>query len=278
MAEVIAGLGCSHAPSIAHAWDDGRTEHPEWSPLFASLDRARDWLTELAPDALVVIYNDHFNSFFLDALPTFTLGVDDAFEIAAEGGSPRDLPPVPGHAGLAEHLAREMVAEGIDLTVCRHQEVDHGVLAPLPVINRGWAFPIVPININVVFEPVPSPRRCWEMGQAIRAAIESYPEPLRVVVFGTGGLSHQLSGPSFGRVTAEWDREFMRLVAEEPEALPQLTLQQLAERGGEQSVEVVQWIAMRGALPSACEVDFAFYYPRQIMGYAVAAYRPSTTN
>jgi protocatechuate 4,5-dioxygenase beta chain len=279
MAEVIGGLGCSHAPSIAHAWDEHRSDEPGWRPLFAGLDRAREWLNELNPDALVVVYNDHFNEFFLDVMPTFTLGIGDAFPISDEGReSARDLPPVPGHHALGEHLASVIIDAGFDLTVCRDQPVDHGVLAPLPVVNRDWAFPIVPVALNVVAPPLPTPRRCWQLGEAIGSAIAAFPVDLRVVVLGTGGLSHQLQGPRFGEVSAEWDREFLRLMLDDPAKTAELSMDELAERGGAQAVEVVQWIAMRGALPIHCDAPFQFYYPWQLMGYAVAAYLPRARN
>lgn len=277
IAEVIGGLGCSHAPSIAHAWDEHRSDEPGWRPLFVALDRAREWLSDLAPDALVVIYNDHFNEFFLGAMPTFSLGIGDAFPISDEGRDlPRDLPPVPGHRALAEHLASAVIDAGFDLTLCRDQPVDHGVLAPLPVVNRDWALPIVPVALNVVAPPLPAPSRCWQLGQAIGTAITTFPDDLRVVVFGTGGLSHQLQGPRFGEVAADWDREFLRLMLEEPETTASLSSNDLAERGGDQAVELVQWIAMRGALPSQCVAAFQYYYPWQLMGYAVAGYLPRT--
>ncbi len=270
MAEIVGGLGCSHAPTIARTWDAGEADSPEWRPLFASFAHARAWMTASAPDALVVIYNDHMDNFFLDAMPTFTIGVGERFE----GGAARGLPAIPGHPDLALWLARDLVEQGFDFTVCHDQDVDHGVLAPLPLVNRDWTYPVVPININVVAEPIPTPRRCWALGVALSRAIKNYNQRLRIVVVGTGGLSHQLDGPRFGEIRPEWDREFLRLLGEDPESLSRLSASDFADRGGDHSVEVMQWIAMRGAMPIESEVDFAYYYPRQTTGFAVAGYRP----
>lgn len=269
MAKIIAGLGCSHAPSIARAYDRRETEEKGWKPLFDAFTQAQRWLTGLQPDALVVIYNDHIDQYFLDSWPTFAIGTGDSFQIADEGWFPRSFPPVPGHPALARHLAQELVEAGFDLTVAHRQVVDHGVLSPLPLIDSAWAIPIVPLAVNVIWSPLPTPRRCWELGQAIGKAVKAFDDGARIVVVGTGGLSHQLTGRYFGEVRAEWDREFLRIVDEEADELQHLTMEKLSRQGGEHSVEVVQWIAMRGSLPPGARTAFMFYYPYQIMGYGV---------
>lgn len=274
MAEVVAGLACSHAPSIAHVYDGRKTDEPQWKPLFDAFDEAEQWLLSLDLDALVCIYNDHIDQHTLDAWPQFAIGVGEQFEIADEGWTPRPFPPVPGHSALASHIADQLIGNGVDISVAYRQVVDHGILSPLPVIDENWAVPIVPIAVNVIFDPRPSPRRCWQVGEAIGAAIRSFDPGARVAVIGTGGLSHQLSGPNFGRVSPEWDREFIGLIADSPEKLLDYTLDDFARLGGEHSVEVVQWMAMRAALPSDSKVRFAYYYPFQIMGYAVMGFQP----
>lgn len=272
MADIVAGLGCSHAPSIAHVYDQKRTTEPQWTPLFTSFDLARDWIVEQEPDAMVVIYNDHIDQFFLDAWPTFSIGTGAEFPIADEGWGPREFPPVPGHPELARHIANYMVDNGVDLTVCHEQVVDHGILSPLPLIDQGWAFPIVPIAFNVIWDPRPSPKRAWEFGQKLGEAIRSFGDA-RVVVVGTGGLSHHLTGTTFGQIDPIWDLEFLRLIDEEPESLIDYTLDQFAELGGEHSVEVIQWMAMRAAIGDA-HMTFKYYYPYMIMGYGIAGFLP----
>ena len=275
MGSVVAGLSCSHAPSIAHVFDKGDTTEPGWRPLFDSMEKAREWLAGTEPDALVVIYNDHIDQFFLDSWPTFSIGISDSFPIADEGWGPRDLPPVPGAPDLAKHLATSLVNQGFDLTVCHEQVVDHGILSPLPIIDRDWVFPIIPIAVNVIWDPRPSPRRCWELGEAIRAAVCEYGDDIRVAVVGTGGLSHHLTGPTFGQIDPDWDLEFLRIIDEEPTRLKDFTLDEFAERGGEHSVEIVQWMAMRAAVGENASSSFSFYYPYQIMGYGGIGFTPT---
>lgn len=272
MAKIVGGLGCSHAPSIAHIYDIRKTREPDWKPLFDAFDRAQEWLMSLGADALVVIYNDHVDQFPLGSWPQFAIGVGQEFAIADEGYSPRDFPPVPGHPDLAMHIATELVAAGVDISVAYEQVVDHGILSPLPVINEGWALPIVPIEFNVIFDPRPSPARCWQVGKELAKAIDSFDPEFKVAVVGTGGLSHQLTTADFGRVVPEWDRTFMDLIQNDPEELINYTTDDFARLGGDHSVEVVQWMAMRAALPEGTTPAFEFYYPREIMGYGIVGF------
>jgi hypothetical protein len=249
----------------------------EWEPLFGPFERVARWLEERRPDRLVVIYNDHMDAFFLDKYPTFALGLADEYPVADEGFGARPFPPLPGDSKLGWHIARSLVADEFDITMCQELEVDHGVISPLPMVDfaegeGGWKIPIVPLAVNVILHPLPTPRRCFKLGQALRRAVLSYPEDLGVVVVGTGGLSHQLTGPRFGRVTPEWDREFMRLLAEDPERLCELTHEELIIRGGTESVEVVLWLAMRGALEREARPLVESYYAHRIMGYGLQAY------
>lgn len=271
MARILGGLGVSHAPSIGAVFDRQETGTDEWSPLFASIREGGKFLKRLRPDAMVVFYNDHMDENWIDNWPTFQVGVADRFEIADEGWGPRAFPPVPCHRDLAEHLARSLVEQEFDLSVSREMVVDHGIISPLPVLNDNW-LPIVPIGVNVVWDPLPTPRRCWALGQAVRRAVESFPGDLRVAVVGTGGLSHEIDGPDFGTIHYEWDRKFLDLIEKEPAKLLDYSTADFQRLGGHHSVEIVQWIAMRGAVPDA-PLEFKYYYPKQVMGYAVAAFR-----
>jgi hypothetical protein len=198
MSTVVGGLGVSHAPSIGAVYDRRETESEAWSPLFAAIREGGEFLRSLRPDVLVVFYNDHMDQNWLDNWPTFQIGVAGRFEIADEGSGARAFPSVPGHPKLAEHLARSLVNQGFDISVSREMEVDHGIISPLPVLEERFT-PMVPIGVNVVWDPLPTPRRCWQLGQAVRSAVESYPDQLRVAVVGTGGLSHEIDGPPLPR-------------------------------------------------------------------------------
>ena len=279
MATIVGGIGASHAPSMEHVYDAGKSEDDEWRPLFGPFDEVRRWLEELRPDRLFVIYNDHFDHFWLDAWPQFALGCAEEYPIADEGQGPRAFPPLKDDADLSWHILRSLIADDFDITVCQEMEVDHGVISPLPMIDfssgEGWRIPVIPFVSNVILHPLPRPRRFWDLGKALRRAILSYPEDLRVVIVGTGGLSHQLTGTAFGTIHEDWDREFLRRVAEDPEPLTEYTHEELMKLGGTEGVEVVQWLMMRAALPVNARPHVQAYYPHRIMGYGLQAYDTS---
>ncbi len=249
MARIIGGIGSSHAPSIAHAWDHGKQNDPQWAPLFSGYQPAKAWLAAQQPDLLIVIYNDHANRFFFDSYPTFALGVGDLHELADEGWGKRDFPAVPGHARFGWHLAESLIADEFDPTLCQEMRLDHGILSILPLLcDVPWPTPIVPLAVNVIQPPLPTARRLFKLGHALRRAVESYAEDLRVVVVGTGGLSHQLQGARFGFVNPEWDNQFLDQIERDPAALAGLDHRAYMERGGTEGVEMIMWLGMRGAL------------------------------
>ncbi len=270
MAKIIGGIGSSHAPSIAHAYDRKLHNDPEWKPLFDGYVPAKHWLAEAKPDVIVVFYNDHVNRFFFDCYPTFAIGVGEDHPLADEGWGLRDFPPFKGAPDLAWHLTKSLIDQEFDLTICQEMEIDHGILSPLPLLtDTHWPAPIIPIPVNVIQHPLPTARRCYRLGQALRRAVESYAEPLRVVVMGTGGLSHQLNGRRFGFINPEWDDEFMRRLTDAAEGLTELSHEELMRRGGVESVEMIIWLAMRGALSKQVRLAHKNYYTPSLTGYGL---------
>jgi hypothetical protein len=249
MARIIGGIGSSHAPSIGTAWDKGAAREERWAPVFEGYLPAKQWMEEQRPDLLVIFYNDHMNSFFFDAYPTIALGVGETHRQADEGWGRRDLPDLRGDPDFAWHLARSLVDDEFDPTICQDMSLDHGVLSILPIFGAAaMGVPVVPIAINVIQHPLPTARRLFRLGQAVRRAIESWPQDRRVMVLGTGGLSHQLHGSRYGFFSPEWDNQFMDLLETEPATLAALPHQDWMERGGTEGVEMIIWLAMRGAL------------------------------
>ena len=251
MARIIGGIGTSHVPTIGVAYDKGRQNDPDWAPLFRGYEPVARWLAEQRADVLVFFYNDHCTTFFFDLYPTFALGVGRSFPIADEGAGLRDLPPIRGDVEFQAHIAESLVNDEFDLTVFQDQPIDHGCAAPLPLLwphRPDWPGTVVPIAINVLQYPLPTARRCYRLGQAVRRAVESYPEDLRVVVVGTGGLSHQIHGERTGFNNTEWDMEFLELIEHDPARLQAMTHADYVRLGGAESVEQIMWLAMRGAL------------------------------
>ena len=272
MARIVGGIGSSHAPSIAAAWDKGQQADKLWAPLFDGYTPVKRWLQARQPDLMVVLYNDHMNRFFFDAYPTFALGVADSFPQADEGWGRRDLPDLPGNSAFGWHLARSLIQDEFDPTICQEMAIDHGIFSVLPLLTEArWPAPIVPIAVNVIQHPLPTAQRLFRLGQAIRRAVETYPVELRVVVIGTGGLSHQLHGERFGLVNPEWDNRFLDLLETDPEALAALPHTEYMEQGGAESVEMIIWLAMRAALGTAVKRVHRNYHAPLITGYGLLA-------
>jgi protocatechuate 4,5-dioxygenase beta chain len=272
MGRIIGGLGSPHAPSIGALIDQGGWDQPEWKKLMDGYCPMQDWLAAHNPDAAILIYNDHVTSFFFDRYPTFALSVASEHPIADEGFGPRPLPPVRGESDLAWHLAHALVEDEFDLTICQDMPLDHGALTPISALwpdhANGWPTAIVPIAVNVLQFPVPTPRRLYKLGQALRRAVDSWPQDKSVVVLGTGGLSHQLHGERFGFRNPDWDHEFLTLLETDPEALASLRTQDYIERGGAEGAEMVMWLAMRGALSGAARKLHVNYHGPLHTGFA----------
>lgn len=276
MARIIGGIGTSHVPTIAMAYDRGKRDDPDWAPLFEGYAPVARWLAERRPDVLVFLYNDHATTFLFDHYPSFALGVGESFRIADEGLGPRAVPPLRSHAGLARHMAQSLVNDEFDLSIFQDLPVDHGCNSPLTMLapprDGEWPVALIPLAINVLQQPMPTALRCWKLGQALRRAVESYPEDLSVVVVGTGGLSHQLTGERAGFNNTEWDLQFLELIATNPLALTWLTHADYARLGGTEGAEVIMWLAMRGALSMQAHKLHQNYYLPMTTAMAVALF------
>ena len=276
MGQVVGGVGSSHAPSFGPVYDKGQQKDPMWAPLFDGYVPVRAWLEALRPDLFIVVYNDHMNRFFLDAYPTFALGASEVYPQADEGWGKRDLPDMPGDPAFSWHLARSLVEDEFDPTICQEMSVDHGVMSFMPMLtDTHWPVPIVPLAVNVIQHPLPTARRLYKLGAALRHAVESYPKDIRVVVMGTGGLSHQLQGTRFGFVNQDWDNEFLDRLETDPEPLAALSHRDYMERGGTEGIEMINWLPMRSALgPTVTRVQRTYHAP-MITGYGLLALAPA---
>ncbi|MHB8285017.1 MAG: gallate dioxygenase [Caulobacteraceae bacterium] len=275
MARIIGGIGTSHVPTIGVAYDKGRQDDPAWKPLFDGYRPVAQWLAEKKPDILLFFYNDHATTLFFDQYPTFALGVGAQFEIADEGAGSRGLPPIRGDVDFQAHIGESLVNDEFDMTFLQNKPIDHGVGSPLPLLwphEPDWPGAIVPIAINVLQYPLPTARRCYRLGQAVRRAIESYPVDLTVAIVGTGGLSHQIHGERTGFNNTEWDMEFLDLFQNDPQKLCDMRHADYVRLGGAESVEQIMWLAMRGALGGEIDELHRSYYLATTTAMTVVLY------
>jgi protocatechuate 4,5-dioxygenase beta chain len=255
MARITASVYTSHVPAIGAALDLGKTHEPYWQKVLAGYEFSKQWLRENRPDVIFLVYNDHATAFSLDLIPTFAIGTAAEYRPADEGWGPRPVPVVHGHPELAAHIAQSVIQDDFDLTIVNRMDVDHGLTVPLSLMcgqqdkdAGAWPSPVIPFAVNVVQYPVPSGRRCFHLGRAIRKAVESFDEPLNVQIWGTGGMSHQLQGPRAGLINAEWDNRFLDRLISEPEALARVPHIEYVREAGSEGIELVMWLIARGAM------------------------------
>jgi protocatechuate 4,5-dioxygenase, beta chain len=263
VAKIIAGVGSSHVPAIGAALDNGKTEEPYWKRVFSGFEKSKQWMAETKPDAAIVVYNDHASAFSVEMIPTFALGCAAEFPPADEGWGPRPVPVVKGHPALAAHIAQSVILDEFDLTIVNKMEVDHGLTVPMNLLfgqpKEEWPCPVIPLAVNVVVYPPPTGHRCYMLGRAIRKAVESYPEDLKVVIFGTGGLSHQISGPRAGLINSKWDKNFLDNLSKDPKKLTRIPHIDYMREAGAEGIEMVMWLIMRGALEGKVDEVYRFY-------------------
>ena len=264
MARIIASVYTSHVPAIGAALDLGKDREPYWQPLFKGYEFSKQWMRENTPDVIFLVYNDHATAFSLEMIPTFAIGTAADYQPADEGWGPRPVPKVIGHPDLASHIAQSVIQDDFDLTIVNKMDVDHGLTVPLSLMCgqvAAWPCPVIPFAVNVVQYPVPSGRRCFNLGRAIRKAVESYDQPLKVQIWGTGGMSHQLQGPRAGLINKEFDNSFLDRLIADPEGLAQMPHIDYVREAGSEGIELVMWFIARGAMSDhAPKVRHRFYH------------------
>ena len=270
MARIVGGIAVSHTPTIGFAYDTHKQDDPDWAPIFESFEPVRAWLKKKKPDVLVYIFNDHVTSFFFDNYPAFSLGIDSEYAVADEGGGARDLPPMPGHPALAQHIGVSLVTDEFDMAFFQDKPLDHGFFSPMSVLlereGDAWPATVVPLQVGVLQFPIPTAARCYKLGQALRRAIESYPEDITVAVVATGGLSHQVHGERAGFNNVAWDRQFLDAITRDPAELARMTHAEYAALGGVEGAEVIMWLIMRGALSVNVRQAHKSYYLPSMTG------------
>ncbi len=263
MARIIAGVATSHVPAIGAALDNGKSGEPYWQNVFSGFEFSKKWIAEIKPDVIILVYNDHASAFSLEVIPTFAIGCAESFAPADEGWGPRPVPVVQGHPELAWHIAQSTILDEFDMTIVNKMDVDHGLTVPLSLMYGqpdAWPCPVIPLAVNVVQYPPPTGNRCYELGKAIARAVASFPQDLRVVVFGTGGMSHQLQGPRAGLINSPFDNKFLDDFANDPEALTRIKHVEFLREAGSEGIELVMWLIMRGALDRHAKEIHRFYH------------------
>jgi protocatechuate 4,5-dioxygenase beta chain len=263
MAKIVAGFGTSHTPAIGAALDLGKTSEPYWAPLFKGYEPSKKWMEEVKPDVVIMVYNDHVNAFDFKIIPTFAIGCADEFPIADEGWGARPVPVVKGYPEFASHLVQSLVLDEFDITIVNEMQVDHGLTVPMSLAfgaPKEWPTRVIPLAVNVIQYPAPTGNRCYNLGKALKKAVESWDEDLKVVIFGTGGMSHQIQHERAGLINKPWDTAFLNDLTANPKRLVEIEPIEYLREAGNEAIELVMWLTMRGALGDDVKEVYRFYH------------------
>lgn len=274
MGAVVGGLGTSHVPMIGRAIAAGKQEEVPFAPFFAAFGPVHDWLAEAKPDVAIVFYNDHGLNFFLDNMPTFAIGCAHDYRNADEGWGEPQPRVFRGDPALSWHIVRSLVDDEFDVSTCQEMVFDHAGITALDLLFPGdgdghGEVPVatIPIVLNAVLPPLPTPLRCYKLGQAIGRAIASFAEPRRVLIVGSGGLSHEL-GIS-GKINQKFDRLTLDKIEHDPLALTRYSNDEIVDLAGAQGLELMTWLAMRGAAAGGAVVTSLYHAPISHTGGAM---------
>jgi protocatechuate 4,5-dioxygenase, beta chain len=263
MARITSAVYSSHIPAVGAAIDLGTTGNDYWAPVFKGFEFSKQWQADNTPDVIILVYNDHASAFDLRVVPTFAIGCSESFEIADEGWGPRPVPPVIGHPDLAWHIAQSVILDSFDLTICNDFKVDHGLTVPLSLMfgqPEAWPCKVIPFMVNVIQYPPPTGKRCFDLGIALRNAVEKFDEDLNVHIWGTGGMSHQLQYTRAGLINKEWDTNFLNTLIADPEELSKITHTEYIREAGSEGIELVMWLVARAALGAQVKEIQRFYH------------------
>lgn len=263
MAKIVAGITTSHVPAVGHAVDTGREAEPYWAPMFEGYEFSKQWVKDNPADVDIIVYNDHASYFGMDIMPTFAMGIAEQYNICDEGYGPRPIPVVEGHPELSTHVAASLILDDFDMTVLNKLDVDHGLTVPMSLLYGKpdkWPTKVIPLPVNVVMNPQPSGERCLAIGKAIKDAVENFDGDLKVRIWGTGGMSHQIQGARAGLINEPWDKKFMDDLVNDPETLQYKPHLEYMVEAGSEGVELIMWLIMRGALGDKVNEVYRFYH------------------
>jgi aromatic ring-opening dioxygenase catalytic subunit (LigB family) len=275
MAEIVIGIAASHAPNLASPSMLRGTDEQQLGRIKDGFARARALLEEARPDAIVIFSSDHFDRCFFDNLPPFLVAVGDSAEGPINEYLKIPKVKVRVDGDLGRFLVSEGLENGVDFASSADLPLDHAEIVPLSFLTPNWNIPIVPIVVNAFAPPMPSLKRCTQVGAFVRDAVERWPEHKRVAVLGTGGLSHWVGLPEMGRVNAEFDRWFMGTLAagQQSDIITRYKkaeeLDAVAGNGGQ---EVRDWLAAASATPPSLRAQVLAYEPLPGCGIGIMAW------
>ena len=251
MAEIVAALLTSHAPLITGKPEIAEPEQRD--RLYAGFHELRRRLAATRPDLIVMFVNDHLQNFAYNNLPAFCVGLADAYDAPSAGGArlmrlaPRKIPGAPDWSMA---LLEQGLAAGVDFAYSYEIESWDELSVPLHFLTPEGGVPIAPVYTNCGAPPLPTPRRCHEVGAFVGDFVRSRPATERIALVATGGVSHWVGTPETGRINPDWDHRVLDHVARaDIEPLLDWSWAEIERDGGNGGQEIRNWVALLGAVP-----------------------------
>jgi 2,3-dihydroxyphenylpropionate 1,2-dioxygenase len=186
---VVGAYCCSHGALMMTR--EGQAPAGQRDSIYGAFDTMGDQIRAAEPDAVVLFGTDHGRIYSWDLVPALVLGVGDEAQGIGDAGTPTVTWPV--HGPIARKLLEESMRAGIDLAYSERMRIDHSFVAPLLLMGLAPDLPVVPFMLNCNAPPIPRLERSLQIGRAVGAVLNALPE--RVVIIGTGGLSHWVGSP-----------------------------------------------------------------------------------
>ena len=271
---LVSAVAASHAPNIllepGNEWEDFMDLHYSMAPKGSSnrptLEQQRklrqdaedafavlrEDLQRSQPDVLIVVANDQFVNFFWNNIPTFFVTVGDE----VKGQFTRHSFHYRNHKELGKAIIRAGMEKGIDFSYGENIELQHTQNVPLYFLLREPTIPILPIYVNTWVDPAPSPRRCYQVGELVRAVAEQSKE--RIAILATGGLSHFPGSPRIGEIDEKFDHQLLEVLREgNGKTLADYPVRELLQAGDS---EFLNWMVAIGAVGDA-KASYTAYMP-----------------
>jgi 2,3-dihydroxyphenylpropionate 1,2-dioxygenase len=266
MGEIVFAAATVHAPQL---FVYPPSEDPKQLDAdIAAMRELGKTLDEVKPDLAIVIGSDHLETFFLHAVPTFAI-VGGTHSHAAFARRTYKLPMHP----FSEELLDKLVLAGFDMAYSQDAELGHSFAAVYEWVIEGRPIPVVPIFVNTYLPPLPTARRCAQLGAAMRDIIAN--TQLRVAIIASGGMSHYPGAWKYPQPAFDFDWwAIAHMERGNHEALLRLTNEELDEVG---NTEMLPWMMLFGAIGNQ-PGELITYQPTWHHGHAVMRFIPNKKN
>lgn len=250
MAEIVGGFLMPHNPMLTVA--PGAASPDKGGKIFDAFETISARVKALQADTVIVVGDDHYTNFGPHCIPSCLIAIGDV-DGPAEPFLNIERAPIENNEALARHILETGYAQGIDWSFAKSLTVDHSVAIPHHLaVKTVPGLKTIPIYLNAAVAPLIPSRRAYRIGESIRQAVQSWSGDERIVVYGTGGISHWVGSVGMGQINEEFDRRILEMFAQgDIEGLIGLSDETILTEGGDGCLEIKNWICAMGAFPGA---------------------------